>query len=420
MLWRALSVRRALLLAVAVVAAGCSPSMGLPDASGPDASTMPDAGTDAGTDAGRPPRDAGTPDAGFGPIDIARWCEADAVARCLREQRCLRISPSMFDHCVARRLLTCDPLALTRAVREGRLAYSVADGTRCLDAFGAGTCTETPAACAGVFRGLVPPDGGCVLASECNADGYCEINDGRCPHRCRGYAARGQTCDVFATIRCDPRQDVCSSPDGGALVCQPVSAADAGCRRSEECAPELGCQSGVCVRREARLGEACALGGFPSCVGDTFCRQDAGVCASLAGVGGACVDSSSCVGTLRCSGVISTGTCQGKLPLGAPCALGGDCEADLYCAGATSRCERLPGVDGGDCSLGVTGYRCDVGAFCLYLGGYDFECRPLRPIGAPCDYGAMCQSTECEGVNLPDGGFGRRCVERCAVRADAG
>ena len=102
--------------------------------------------------------------------------------------------------------MACDATAYARGVADGRLDYDPDAGGKCLDAYGSGSCEKLPLGCDKLFVGKVPPDGGCVLAEDCNSDGFCFMYDGICPHRCRAYSARGDRCDGFYSL--------CRPPDG--------------------------------------------------------------------------------------------------------------------------------------------------------------------------------------------------------------
>ncbi|MEW6430009.1 MAG: hypothetical protein AB1730_00765 [Myxococcota bacterium] len=408
------------LLALSACPAG-APGM---DAGGGDDAGPPDAGP---PDAGPPRRDAGTPDAGFTRVDVDDWCAAKGRALCARDVRCGRLSAARVADCEARRGYDCDQPATSRAVAEGRLQYLMGDAVDCLNGYAKGSCTDEPPACASVFTGLVPPDGGCILAAECAPEGFCDLYDGQCPHRCRAFLPRGAPCDGFSA-RCNPATDTCALGDAGARVCQPFAPPDAGCVSWDECAPTHACVNNRCVQRTAGPGEACALtSGYPYCTGEYFCRQEApvngvwppGTCQLRAGLGGACTGPGACLPSLRCSTVITTGTCLPKAALGDNCVNYDDCEDGLYCDGRAQQCKALP-TDGGDCSSNGSFYRCAPGYSCAFSATGDDTCVARRADGADCNYDGLCLSNECTFGTLPDGGFGGRCVAACARRADGG
>lgn len=393
----------------------------------PDAGEQEDAGVDAGApDAGRPPRDAGVPDAGFTAAPVEQWCALQALASCARDERCGRLGDAGAADCLALGGATarCDQLAYTRAVREGRLQYLESEAVRCLNGYASGSCALPPAACATVFQGLVPADGGCVLREECDdSQGFCDLYDNRCPHRCRAWTPQGEACDNFFT-RCDPLVGSCDTADaGGATLCLPRKAEGDPCTRFDACGDDMACSGGTCITRRAARGEACSLrNGFPFCDTEHFCRQAPGApgtCERKAGLGGTCTGPGSCLPSLRCSTLITTGTCLEKAGPGEGCIAWDDCEDGLYCDARLQRCERLPGP-GGDCTFQVSGYRCRAGSACAFSSTSDDRCVAQKAAGEPCGYTAECLSNDCEWGLLADGGYGGTCLESCSQRADGG
>lgn len=401
-----------------------------PPAPKPDAGMVEDSGVaDAGDepDAGRPPRDAGTPDAGFARVPFEDWCALRAQALCFRDVRCGAVSGAAITECFSRRLSDCDQVSITSAVRGNRLQYLGMEAVACLNAYASGSCEDDAPACASVFQGLVPPDAGCILPGECNAQGFCYQYDDQCPHRCRPWAALGERCDGF-TSRCDPASAACYAGDAGVEVCQPAKLENEPCTDYDSCREDLACVENKCTKRSANVGEPCGVrSGYPFCRGENFCRQGPpvggvrppGTCQVRSGVGGTCVGNISCLPSLRCSTVITTGTCQLKAALGQSCVAYDDCEDGLFCNGRSQKCERLP-TDGGDCSSMGSFYRCATNFFCEFSATQEDTCLPRRATGEPCSYDGVCLSNDCSFGTLPDGGFGGQCVAPCALRADGG
>ena len=397
----------------------------------PDGGTPPtDSGADedAGVDAGAPAPDAGTPDAGRAPVPAAEWCLAKAQAECERDVRCLRLDPARIAECVGRIVPTCDQAAYTRAVARGSLRYEPDAGAACLDAYGSGSCEATPAACANLFTGTVAPDGGCFLAEECNADGFCDLYDGTCPHHCAAYRQRGETCNGF-NLRCRPR-DGCELGDAGQSVCSAPKDAGASCVNYDGCGNDQACSSGTCIARNSGPGETCGeSNGYPYCKDEYFCRQlqvpqgqtrPPGTCELRAGLGGTCLGYGSCLPSLRCSGLITTGTCVVKGDVGAACSVYGDCKDTLFCDPRTLKCTPLPG-DGGDCTSQGSYFECAAGTYCDFSSpSGNYRCQGKQALGQPCTYDSACLSNACEYGQQPDGGFAQRCVPSCSQRADGG
>lgn len=386
---------------------------------------VPDSGTeiDGGIDAGRVRPDGGF-DAGFGPVAIDDFCAKQALAECLRGVRCGRQSLELaLSHCVPFSKLGCEQAAYSRGVKEGRIQYDPAAAGRCFDAYGTGSCEKTPEACAGLFVGRAPPDGGCLIEDDCDtSQGYCDIYDSQCPHHCRGYVGLGQTCDFFR--RCQPDAGVCDFVDGG-QVCVPPRQLGDDCSNYDSCGTGRYCTNKKCVPFYATAGAACnQQNGFPFCEAEYFCRAsqgDAGTCERRAGVGGGCSGYGSCLPSLTCSSALGGGQCQVRNGLGERCSGYLECMDGLYCSPATSRCSALP-ADGGNCSPnGGSSYSCAAGYSCHIDFFNDvYECVPLLPLGASCSSSSWCLSDECEYGALPDGGYGGRCSESCALTADGG
>lgn len=422
---RSLPAVRASWVGLLLVFAAC-PQAPTPDAGDVDGG-LADAGLDAGaSDAGRPARDAGTPDAGLFHAPLDAWCRLRAEAECQRDLRCGRLAADAGAECLARRttIEACDQVAFSRGVEAQRLQYLEREAVACVNGFATGSCVEAPAACASAFTGLVPPDGGCVSPLDCDGAGFCYLYDGTCPHFCRGYLPLGAACDGF-TRRCDPGAAACAPSDAGGNTCQPRKAPDAGCAVWSECGDGLACLAGWCTPLSAGPGESCGLrNGYPTCPEEYFCRQgptsggtpSPGTCERKAGLGGTCTGPGSCLPSLRCSTLLTTGTCLVRAARGEGCAAWDDCQDGLWCADATQRCEPLPGP-GGDCSFEASGYRCATGSTC-HFGAT--RCVAQQAVGAPCSYDGECLSNDCEFGAQPDGGFGGRCVPSCSQRADGG
>lgn len=421
------AVRQVLLFNVlAFLVAGCPPAP-VPDSGVPEVDAgQPDAGA---PDAGRPPRDAGMPDAGFLQAPIESWCALRARAECGRDLRCGRLSQAGFSGCLLTRsnIATCDQTALQRGVQELRSQYLEVEAVRCLDGYGTGSCEELPLPCTTVFTGLTPPDAGCLAPTDCNGSGFCDLYDGTCPHICRAWAAQGQPCDGF-TRRCDPFNGSCDLNDAGTALCEPRKNEGDACRRYDACGDQNSCVDGRCITRLADVGQPCASrGGFPFCRQEYFCRQDQpvngvrppGTCERKSGLGGTCTGPGSCLPSLRCSTLLTTGTCLTKAALRMGCINYDDCQGGLFCDVTTQRCEGLPDA-GGDCSFDRTGYRCAPGNACAFSGTSDDRCVAWKTVGQDCGYGAECLSNDCEFVTLPDAGFGGRCNASCSQRADGG
>ncbi len=398
---------------------------GPPPAGPPDASVEEDGGEPSDASVPDAGRDAGTADAGFQRVPVEEWCQSWAWAECSRDVRCGRLENKRFDECTARRLEKCDQAAYIRSVNGGSLQYFPEQGAKCLNGYAEGSCFHLPADCDGLFQGLVGPDGGCLLPQDCDSQGFCFTYSNTCPYRCIGYVGMGETCDGW-TRRCNPSQATCQM-DGGVRVCAPPRGVGESCPDYTECRSDLACYLGVCVRREAKVGEACnELGIYPQCGPDAFCRLgpklpdggQPGTCQKRVGLGGVCAGYGSCLPNLRCSNLYQTGTCIALGSEGETCNGYGDCKDELYCRPSTSTCRPLP-RDGGDCTHLGSSYACAVGYYCDFTAN-PYSCAARRPAGASCNYDGVCQSGRCEYGALADGGFGNRCVVACSQRPDGG
>ncbi len=413
------------LVVTLAIAAGCG---GSPETS-PDAGTEPseasglDAGsTDAGArDAGDSNIDAGPSDAGFSPFPVDQWCELYALAACSQDERCLLLDAQNVDACRVREYAVCAQEALSAGVTSNRLEYHAQSAADCINAFAQEACSRIPAACAAVFDGVVPPEGVCLIANECQAGSYCNVYSNTCPSRCLAHQPVGATCNG-SDRQCDPELANCRSAGGGSL-CVARRGAGETCQFWSDCFADLACIDSVCVQYLAQLGEACGhASGYPGCEPDAFCRRPVGetegrgVCMRKAGLGGVCSGYGSCLPGLRCSSNYSTGHCIHLGSEGDICWNYTDCREELYCANATSRCTALPG-EGGDCGSDGSSYRCAAGFFCDYQSE---TCHALRANGDICGYDGACQSGECNFGPLQDGGSGWRCEDACVRRFDAG
>ncbi len=305
------------LLLISCVVFGCAAPSGGGDSGAQDSGSGKDGGSDAGRDAGHDAGalDAGPRDAGFQDISIEQWCATRALAECFRDVRCLRIGDGGVDECVLRKSALCDQAAFTLAVNTNHLQYLKPKAADCLNGMNSGSCEDPPAACADIFSGLTAPGGACLLESECNSDGFCNVYDGQCPHRCLAWANTSQSCNGFTT-RCRPGIETCQAVDAGIEGCAVPRNEGQSCRSFEDdCREDLACVSDVCVKRLAKAGEVCGTKqGYPICPAEYFCRQPAGdnpppgTCEKRAGLGGVCAGFASCLPSLHCSGVFQTGT----------------------------------------------------------------------------------------------------------------
>src|SRR5205823_795878 len=171
---------------------------------------------------------------------IDSWCQTLAFASCERDVRCKNVQVAKLADCMARLELSCDQAAYSSAVKSGRLQYFPNQGARCLDAYGSGSCIDSPAACDALFLGLVPPDGGCILPDECQPSGYCYLYDQKCPHACRPFQQLDAGCTPYSDdTRCDPSTGFCNS---GPNHCEARKGIGESCNyQQDECRDGLAC-----------------------------------------------------------------------------------------------------------------------------------------------------------------------------------
>ncbi|MFT3839769.1 MAG: hypothetical protein QM723_22475 [Myxococcaceae bacterium] len=379
-----------------------------------------------GHDAGM--HDAGVIDAGFKGVTVDEWCADLASASCSRDLRCQSVDDTHWAECLQRYLSVCDQTSFSRGVHEGRIQFLSSQADDCLNGYAHGSCSAAPDVCATVFTGMVEPDGGCLIAEDCDSNtGFCYLYDGTCPHRCRGFVPKGSSCDGFS-IQCTA-DAWCGAVDGGFYyTCLDPVNDGLPCVSYNQCQKGSICSSGTCVKQNAKTGEVCGSNSiYPYCDDDDFCRQDVdtmppppGVCTRKGGIGALCNGYYACLPTLRCSSTYQTGTCQPKGGVGDKCSNYTDCEDGMFCQPSTSTCEILP-KDGGDCTDKGSFYACHVGYFCDFNApGQQYDCVALKALGDRCNYDGECLSNDCEYGTLPDGGFGGTCIPGCSQRADGG
>jgi hypothetical protein len=389
----------AAVLAAALAACGghSSHDGGTEDA-GPDGSVV-----DGGTDAGH--------DAGYAPFPVSEWCAVQSGAQCEQQVRCGLLDPAQVPDCVALGERVCDQAAYSEGAAAGRLGYSPQTAADCANGYATAPCNETPPACASVFTGKVPPDGGCLLPQECATGGYCLTYTSTCPHTCYRYSLPGQPCN-FWDMQCDPSANRCVTGDAGQLFCLALLDAGQPCLSFSDCLPNLACIQGTCIPTLAEVGQPCDVTqGYPFCDTDAFCRGvsglDGGLCEADVGLGGTCTGGD-CLTGLRCSNQFETGTCVSLGKAGDLCGGFGDCKNLLFCETADSTCATLPG-DGGDCS--ASNFACGLSDYCDFTS---LTCQPLRALGQGCSYDESCLSQSCQYGALGDGGYGFRCVAPCS------
>lgn len=261
------------------------------------------------------------------------------------------ITAAMLEQCTQRLAAAVDCSVPTLPLACA-LAYTkrATEGERCNDVpcdDGLYCRPSTPEACPVCTR-RKPLGEPCEL-NECDPGLYC---DGTC----KLLLGPGDAC--VSSTECTTQHCI-------AGTCRVTLALGESCTDSAECG-RAPCIDGVCTLLAAWPGEPCDP--LTPCVGG-LCEE--GTCTAL------CVD-----------GVVEPNRCAGHW----------DCAPDELCDPATARCAprahegEACDVFAGNC---IPGQRCDVSRGCV----------PLLENGAPCSFGAECQSTFC---------LRGTCAPRCA------
>jgi hypothetical protein len=271
----------------------------------------------------------GAEGAGGGPISIAfgpeTYCRSVAEAACKLATKC--DNETLFedrngddlDACRAALSAECQAriLPFERGVAASAIIYSAAELSACLDFIHEAECTEAAGGwgllscerggarvcdrwyfrtalnehCAGVFEGMVPPQGSCYGDVECGSGTYCNL--ARCrderPGTCERFLPRGEQC-AFTPLGCADGF-ICSGTSN-IKKCKPLAVEGEDCSLDDpagggvskpNCTPPFQCISGTggqqggggggsfgtCQPLSAQLG-ACGQG-RAKCEPDSFC-----------------------------------------------------------------------------------------------------------------------------------------------------
>jgi len=305
---------------------------------------------------------------------------------------------------------------------------SVPLGQACAD--GSGVCGRRERQCVMAATAGLPCGAGCASGLVCTADTCvapggtgttCESDRGcadglACSGgTCRAIVTAGERCadsaDCAAGLSCvgsvctDARTDVCANDSecGGfegclasetQRVCRPQLALGEACESDDACA------DGRCFRGTDTCAPRLGPGAIPcftdfDCADGLYC-SDFGSCQVLARSGEACSRgrySSGCVPGLACIDEGMGATCVPPRELGETCATG-DCGETRWCSSFSMTCEELYD-EGAPCVADL----CRSDLFCRTDPmTSDRYCRPLLPVGEPCD----------DGYGCTDGAFCRR------------
>lgn len=266
--------------------------------------------------------------------------------------------------------------ALSAAVAAGRLAYSEAGASACLDWIAQASCDLIedhrwwPAVCdvirwgheatrggGHMLAGQVANGGACRESLEC-ANGWCAF-DATCPGRCTAFTAAGRPC---AGTACEPGFR-CIGTSNDVPRCRPEIVL---ARLGEECDPSVeSCGAGLmcaqipsgafrCVAKRGP-GEICSPSSAGECAAGLLCvRSSLAVppaCVALAGQGASCA-ATGCGFGLYCAS--ATATCVPTPRVGERCSATAPCLDGSFCVGATPVCTAGTAAPGDPCTLNPT------------------------------------------------------------------
>ncbi|MBM4345105.1 MAG: hypothetical protein FJ100_17175 [Deltaproteobacteria bacterium] len=249
-----------------------------------------------------------------------------------------------------------------RAVAAGTAKFDAAKAAACQATLDA-NCTffkavKLPAACKGLFVGLVDNGFACTADIACKS-GYCktkDINDAECPGLCAAPAKAGAACNSDSGCEGD---NVCTAAD----KCGPYVLA----KKGEDCA-DVDCVDGLkcledfdsytCFEPKA-LGSACWVG-EDACAQSAYCQtadtESEGKCKAKVAIGKACdkdawydgLSENPCTKDHVCVELpanATTAVCAPVVALGQPCASSDQCKGlDEICDGPAGKevCAYLP------------------------------------------------------------------------------
>jgi hypothetical protein len=279
---------------------------------------------------------------------------------------CMKMNPALFTAPGRYQFTFCADIQ--KEITAGRSVYDSTQGTACLVAFQAITCTDltpgngipTPVACNAALTGTVAAGGSCYASNSCQA-GYCTSDYTQsCPGTCQPFAQLNQPCSSTPCadgLACDYYFS------GGTPVCKTASGLNGAC----PCQDAYWCD---------------ASGGSP------------GVCRAFRTAGGACsYFGFECAAGFECVGAglpTPPGTCQALVGGGATCGSTAPCGTGYVCSGT---CTSLPAV-GQSCVQGTGGLDC-IGGYCP--GVPSPTCQAYKAPGTACTVAYECASGRCSG-----------------------
>lgn len=310
--------------------------------------------------------DAGAPSTGGGPASVGgvdAFCHSYFSALADTFERCL---PNSLDWAL---LLNLDLLCerMDAAAAAGRLSYSEADATDCIEAVARLDCSVDMAAAFPATSCGKAAVGAVALGDDCTSVGLFDINE----------------CD--ATAYCASTQSF-----GCVQVCTAFLQENAACDDSIRCAPGLKCSGkpSTCVPIvKAEVDEPCAGPEGLSCQTGLYCEGSSltqpGTCQAKKS-NGPCTSSTECAPSHFCN---NADECAPRKALGDSCTAGEN-ECPLLDQCEAGKCtSRL--LDLGESCMPASGElpSCDVSTYCDPVGGV---CKAKKSSGEACETLSEC------------------------------
>jgi hypothetical protein len=349
-----------------------------------------DAGTDAGKDAGMGTKDAEVPpEPPLTPSDVSAVLakgQCAALQECLGER--MLLDSLLGNDCVdfmTRQKADQQLHWLMSSVSKQRVTFRPEKLDQCQKDLAMQGCEvrsrRLPASCEEAVEGKVDIDGDCSIDLDCKGNAWCDQGMlASCPGHCAAPQPEDGPCSDSQQCRdglvC--RADKCSPPLSEGDECNSTTL---------RCPPGLICRSSMCQSvatvYAGELGAACnAVGQL--CKPGLVCRSDnpnatTGVCANPVAMNGACRPSQpgQCPITQYCknksSGVTTPaspgtdGVCADRPKDGQACIAGEDCMPGAVCVGTPETCRNLKtagGVCASDSNAECYGGECESG-ICL-------------------------------------------------------
>lgn len=266
------------------------------------------------------------------------------------------------------------------------------------------TVAEVLVACPGAVTGQRSAGQSCASVADCTPDSFCDNQ--QCPSTCLKWLGKGAACSVSSGALCNFHLGL--NCNGG--TCRGGGAVGSPCAGPQDCSnAECKADAGVCVG-PAALGRPCTWLGDseePACGPGLWCDNPftTGTCVALSATSGQCFEDRDCETGLAClpsgDAGFGFGRCGAPSGVGGPCGQGAkDCGSGLLCApsDAGNLCKPLLGP-GQLCSSFRSD--CQPSLSCASFDGGADVCISRRCLGESCDDGVdvcgqtLCQSNHC-------------------------